>query len=317
VVSVIVACTRPHLVPGIADALAAQDPDGACELLVGGDVEPLRNHGFPVPTSLVEADPRDLHGIRRSLVGVADGHVLAFLDDDACPSPGWLAAAVSCGAGGEICTGPETPTRSSPGAVLAHRVASSWIAEGYRGHVETADRPLRWHEVPFCNLVLPRGLLEEVGLPESGLDWDVDDFDLCRRAASRGIGFRNLAALRIAHDRYPDRLGDWFGRKWRERRRTGEKLVAHPRIYLRLPGVVAAAVAPALLGAGLFATRRRPRVRLVALAGYLLAVLVASLRQGCRGRDVLRFAGAVIGLHLTTVAAVQVGIVDGVRRAGR
>jgi GT2 family glycosyltransferase len=180
--------------------------------------------------------------------------------------------------------------------VLAHRVASSWIAEGYRGHVETSDRPLRWYEVPFCNLVVPRRLLDEVGMPESGLDWDVDDFDLCRRAGARGIGFRNVAALRITHDRYPDRIGEWLGRKWRERRRTGEKLVTYPDTYLRLPGVVVAAAAPWLLGA---------------------AVLSAALREGYRGRDALRFSGAVVGLHLTTATAVQVGVVDGLRRAGR
>lgn len=310
-VSVLVACSRPALVPAIAAALATQDADVRCELVVAGDVATLSSTSFPVTTTLVPWDPADLHGARRRLVEVARGRVLAFLDDDARPEPGWLAAAATHPGGREIWTGPEVPVRTSPAAVLAFRVASSRMAEGYRGHVTTADRPVHWSEVPFCNLVADRDLLRSVGMPDPTLAWDVDDFDLCRRASLGGAAFRNVADLRIAHDRYPDTIGSWLARKWRERRRTGRKLVEYPELYLRLPGVVLGAVLPWVTAVLLIRSRGRVRVVGSLGAAYLLAATVAGRRQGCRGAELPAFVATMAALHVTTAVAIQVGLVDG------
>jgi hypothetical protein len=310
-VSVLVACSRPALVPAIAAALAAQDVDDRCELVVAGDIASLTSEPFPVTTTLVPWDPVDLHGARRRLVEVARGRVLAFLDDDARPEPGWLPAASTHPGGREVWTGPEVPVRDSPAAVLAFRVASSRMAEGYRGHVTVGDREAHWSEVPFCNLVADGAFLRAVGMPERGLAWDVDDFDLCRRAAAAGAVFRNVADLRIAHDRYPDSVRAWLGRKWRERRRTGQKLVAYPGLYLRLPGVVVGAVAPWVALGLLGRSRRRSRIVGSVAGAYLTAAAVAGRRQGCRGADLPAFVAAMAALHVTTVVAIQVGLLDG------
>lgn len=147
-VSVIVPCTRPNLIEGIARALAAQAGGVGCELLVAGDVSDLDATGWGIPTRLIPCP--DLHPNRRRGLGPerSVAPVIAFIDDDAIPEPGWLDAAAGMGPGAmEIWTGPETPTRRSPGAVLAHSVASSLFAEGTRAHVDPLDHVVRWTDV--------------------------------------------------------------------------------------------------------------------------------------------------------------------------
>ncbi len=310
-VSVVVACTRPELIEGIARALAAESPV-ACELLVGGDVVGIEAPDLGVPTKVVPLDPRFLHRNRRLLVDHAGAPVVAFLDDDAVPLPGWLTTAATLPASSsEIWTGPERPTRTSAGATLAREVATSVLAEGHVAHVAARGRWVRWSEVPFCNLVVGRQFLDLVGLPDETLPWDLDDFDLCRRAARAGATFRSLPQLAIAHDRYPDRVAEWLGRKERERRRTGEKLVRYPDLYLRVPSVVAAASLPWAVAGGIAAARRRRVVSGVLVAVYLSVVTVESHRDGRHGRHALRFAAALVGLHTVSVASVQVGVLKG------
>lgn len=311
-VSVVVACTRPERIEGIARALAT-DVDVSCELLVAGSVDGLDPAGWPVPTTLVPCDERHPNVRRRLALEQATGAVVAFVDDDAVPQQGWLRAAADLPAeSNEIWTGPEVPVGTSAAALLAHAVGISPLAEGTRAHVAQGDHPLQWFEVPFCNLVVSRRFLDELPPLPVDVAWDVDDFVVCRGAAARGATFRNRPGLVVAHDRYPDRLVHWLRRKGAERRRTGEKLVRYPELYLELPGAVVAAAAPwaglALLG--LLGRRRRAALRLGALL-YLGAAAGEALRTGRRGAEVASFAAGLAGLHVVSVVAMQRGLLEG------
>ncbi len=309
-VSVVVACTRPELIEGIARALASE-PQVACELLVGGDVAGVDAEELGVTTTLLPLEPRSLNRNRRLLVDSAGAPVIAFLDDDAVPLPGWLATAATLPVlSSEIWTGPEWPTRTSAGATLAREVATSVLAEGHVAHVAGRDRSVRWSEVPFCNLVVGRQFLDLVGLPDETLPWDLDDFDLCRRAARAGATFRSLPQLAIAHDRYPDRVAAWLVRKGRERRRTGEKLVRYPGLYLRVPSVLAAVALPWACATLALVTprRRRRQVGGAMAAAYASAVAVESCRGSRRGSQALAFGLAMIGLHVVSVVSLQLGL---------
>lgn len=320
-VSVIVACTRPERIAGLAQALAVGAGDVACELLVAGDVSALDAQGWPVPTTLIACAVRHPNHRRQLALERAVAPVVAFLDDDAVPLPGWLAAAAELPPHGhEVWTGPEEAPRRSAGAQLARAVAATPLAEGTRAHVATEPGDLQWFEVPFCNLVTTRALLDELGPLRADQAWDIDDFVMCRAAAGRGARFRNRPALAIAHDRYPDRPADWLRKKAAERRRTGQKLIRYPGIYGRLPGAVAAAALP-WAGIAVLAAlgSRRGRVLRAAGVAYLVAVAAEGLRTGQRGRALGRFAAGVSALHVVSVSAMQLGIVEGVvgRAAGR
>lgn len=319
-VSVIVACTRPERIAGLAASLAA-DGSVPCELVVVGDVGALPAAGWPVPTTLIRCDDRHPNRRRSQGIAVASAPVLAFLDDDAVARPGWLTASSALSASAlEVWTGPEQPVRATPGARRAWRVSTNVLAEGSRAHIETRDRPVQWYEVPFCNLVTTRRVLDLAGLPDPQVPWDVDDFEWCRRAAGRGATFRNRADLEIEHDRYPDRFSGWLLRKGVERRRTGEKLVHHPAIYLRVPSVVAGAAAPWLLLAGRALPRalRRPAL-VVGAATYVGAVAVSCARDGDREPDARAVGDAVglVALHAVSVSAMQVGLLRALARRAR
>ncbi len=313
-VSVLVPCTRPERITAIADALAGAASRVSCELLVAGRVEGLQADSFAVPTTLIACDTSQLNRMRQLLAHRARGPVLAFLDDDAVPGLEWLDVAASLPHDStEIWTGPEEPTRHAPGARLAAEVASSIFAEGYRGHTDVGDRPVRWYEAPFCNLIASRSLVDLVGLPEATLPWDLDDFDLCYRAAASGATFRSRRALAISHDRYPDTMVEWLRHKARERRRTGYKLIRYPTMYVQIPSVVAAVAAPWAGLAGLaVAGRRRRRTFLAAIAVYGALVSVEAHRKQRRGGSALRFGFGLTGLHVTSTCALQVGAAEGV-----
>lgn len=320
-VAVVVACTRPGRIAAIAEVLGAE-ADVACELVVAGDVADLPADGWAVPTTLVPVAERHPNHRRRAALEASTAPVVAFLDDDAVPAPGWLREAASLPDDATfVWTGPEVPTRTTPGAELAWSVASSLLAEGSRAHVERDGRSVRWYEAPFCNLVTSRRLLERVGPPALDIAWDTDDFDWCAAAAAGGATFHNRPALGIAHDRYPDDLTDWLARKAAERRRTGEKLVRYPGLYLRVPGVVVGAAAPwvaVALVAAVGRGRRRGAV-VAGLAAYGAAVALETIRTGRRGLDAVAFAGGLAGLHVASAAGISVGVVDGVaaRATGR
>ena len=313
-VSVLVACTRPELIEGILQALLSEADSASCELVVGGAVGGLCLSPTHLPVTLIECDPKQLNQTRLLMAERARGSVLAFLDDDAVPLPGWLAVAASLPADStEIWTGPEIPTRSSPGAVLASQVGASILAEGYWGHIGVGDHPVRWYEVPFCNLVLRSELLDHVGLPDAKMVWDLDDFDFCRRAAAQGAGFRTRQGLSIRHDRYPDRISDWFIRKARDRYRTGSKLVRYPALYLKIPSVVVAAGLP-WVGLVVLGVARRRQWQVVGIFGgaYFLAVAVEATSKERKGCSAGKFAAGLIALHVTSTAALQAGLAVGV-----
>lgn len=317
-VSVVVACTEPSRIRAIAEALATGTAN-ACELVVAGDVRGLPDDGWPVPTTLIPCD--DPHpNLRRSLaVAASTAPIVAFLDDDAVPRPGWLDVACSMAVDTrEVWTGPEEPTRTTAGARFAAEVAASVVAEGTRAHVHLRHRTVRWFEAPFCNLVTSRSFLDEVGMPATDIAWDLDDFVWCRRAAGRGAVFRNRPDLRIGHDRYPDGFAGWLRRKAVERRRTGHKLVLYPDLYLRIPAVVLAAAAPVVAVATLGApapTRRR--IRATATVAYAMTLTVESHRAGRRGVAAIRFAAGLVGLHVVSVGAMATGVAHGLWNQAR
>lgn len=236
---------------------------------------------------------------------------MAFLDDDAVPAPGWLEAALAVDPTGPVVvTGPEVPVRRSPAARLAHSVCSSVVAEGTRAHTATGATSVAWHEVPFCNCVVPRALIDAVGPPSETVPWDADDFEWFHRMREVAA-FRSDPSLLVAHDRYPDRIVEFLAGRWRLRQRAGEKLVELPELYRAVPATALAGAVPwagvvALLAAG---RRRRGLVGAVLLAyALVLATTVPGAARRVGWRSVPGHVGTTVALHVASVGGVQVGL---------
>lgn len=94
---VIPTCDRPELLDAALRSVAAQQVDGGVEAIVVNDggvsVAPvLRTQADALPVKLIELGRRCGPAVARNIgIGHADGHYIAFLDDDDLFMPGHLA----------------------------------------------------------------------------------------------------------------------------------------------------------------------------------------------------------------------------------
>ncbi len=129
-----------------------------------------------IPTGPVGPSAKRDRGSRE-----ARGRILAFLDDDAYPAPGWLAAAVAALAPEDVAAvgGPAvTPPGDGEREQASGLVYSSRLAGGPYGYRYRPRAPRDVDDYPTCNLVIKREALERVG----GFDtcyWPGEDTVVC------------------------------------------------------------------------------------------------------------------------------------------
>jgi len=289
--------------------IATQADAGSVLVVVVGNVD-----GIVVPDKLqtILVPLAELHtNVRRdAALQRLSTPLVALLDDDTVPQPGWLAAALAVDPVAQIIvTGPEHAFLEHPTAQLIEAVSSSILTEGSLAHRVETRRPVGWTDVPFSNVVLPRLVIETAGGLALDQPADVDDLEFMLRAR-RVATFLNDPELVVVHDRYPPRISDLLHYRWRVRRRVGEKLVTHPWLYGRIPPAVVVATAPTagLLTLHLLGWRRGMSLGAVVYGAVLAAQAAIGIRL-VGARRTPAFVGLTIALHATNIAAVQVGIV--------
>lgn len=263
---------RLPLLTRLLDALGAQEgvdfelivvddcsTDGTWELLGRRCHEDrtreLRMVRLRTPVNSGPATARNL-GWRR-----ARADLVAFIDDDCVPEPGWLAALASAAEGADIVQGSTLPLAEQaagrgPFAVFV------WIDRDY-GRYET------------CNIAYRRSRLEELGgFDESfgtvgGAPVWGEDVDLGWRAREAGAGFAFVPAARVSCEVHPS---DYLAYLGQIRRHGGlvRNVARHPGLRRYYP-------------AGVFLQVSHP-LSLLVLAGLMvLAAGPASARRAGLG----------------------------------
>ena len=155
-----------------------------CEILLIPD----HDDGTKVEGARIIASwPIAAPGEKRDLaVSLAEGEIVAFLDDDAFPAAGWLSAALPHFDDDNVAAvgGPAvTPVSNSP-----RQRASGWVLATFMGSARSTYRyrPGKRRDVddlPSVNLFVRRSDFDAVGGFECGY-WPGEDTELCRKLGS-------------------------------------------------------------------------------------------------------------------------------------
>ena len=253
-----------------------------------------------IPTGKVLPSEKRNRGIRE-----ARGEIVAFLDDDARPLPGWLAHALphfsdpAVGAvGGPAVTPPEDPFE----AKMSGRVYENPLVSGgaRRRYVPTAVQDE--DDLPSCNLLVRADLLREIGGFNSD-NWPGEDTVLCLEIVHRrGRRIVYDPGAAAAHHRRP-LFGPHLRQVSRYARHRGHFSRKFPETSRRfayfVPSLLLLGTAGTALCAALSPLGRLP-ASLAAFGGGVLAfyaLAVAAAAFSCNLRAWAWTAAGVVATH--------------------
>jgi GT2 family glycosyltransferase len=290
-----------------------------------------RSYGAQV----VSTPNQGLSAARNVGLRAATGSIVAYIDDDAYPDPGWLAFLVRafqeggyCGVGGPNLLPPED-------GPIAECVGN---APGGPCHVLLSDREAE--HIPGCNMAFERRWLERVGGFDPVFRAAGDDVDLCWRLQEAGgrLGFHPAAV--VWHHRRSSLRRYWkqqvgygkaealLARKWPQKYNSAAHIPWSGRIYgrgLTLPLLARAArVYQGVFGSAPFQSLYQPAPgRLLSLTllpeWYLLVAFLAALGALSTAWPPLRIALPLGALAAAAVVlqAIRSGARARLRRDGR
>jgi GT2 family glycosyltransferase len=237
---------------------------------------------------------------------------LAFLDDDACAAPDWLARAAEASKRAKLFGGRDL---SPPGAPLSERIsdlllATPWIGSRVAAH-ERGPRsgPIRRpSDLALCNLFVSRTLFDSLGGFDEDLGYIGEDTDFVARAIAAGEIPELDPQIVVFHDRRKFPSG-FLRQRWRYRWKTGRLLVLKPS---SLPKALIYAFLLAGLAAGVSAVLLGGRFLAVAAGVYALATWALSYSIWRRDPVLFPIVPPAFAVHhanywIATVAGILAG----------
>jgi glycosyltransferase involved in cell wall biosynthesis len=229
----VVVCThnRGSLLGESIEALLAQKfPEEDFEILV---VDNASTDSTPsVLEELVRRHPRRVRAVREPILGhsssrnrgvlASRGRVVAYTDDDARASPGWLAALV------EACSRPDVWCAGGPVRPLVKGTFPEWLTPAFYPYLALFDKgdaevDLAYNEYPRgVNIAFPREAFRAVGLFSTAFGrrgkrslLSYDEIELSYRIASLGKRILYIPAAEAFHLIDAERLTpNWFLRRF-------------------------------------------------------------------------------------------------------
>jgi len=310
VVSVIIPVKR---IGGLLDAclrhLAAQTYRDFDVFVVPDDAATLGDDGVRVIASGPVLPNRKRH--IAATAGAAE--IVAFIDDDAYPDPGWLAAALPhfadpavVAVGGPGVTPPSaTAGQRASGAIFASRLVTAGTRERYVAGVRRDVEGL-----PSCNLLMRRDVF--VRCAAASLDrWPGEDILTCVEATREGGRIVYEPAALVYHHRR-ELFGPHLTQVWRYGLFRGSFLRRERPSWSSGAYAVPAAFVLAHLPLAALGARRRTRgAALAAVAGYAALVAIEAVREGRAARA--NGWAVAAGIYLTHLAYGAGSIVGFVR----
>jgi GT2 family glycosyltransferase len=253
-ISVVIASDRvgPDLDACLA-SLAGQEGAPPFEVLVVSAEEPGRRDDLLV--GWVRMEERNPGARRNRGSDFAAGRLLAFLDDDARATPGWLRRASETAGRTPLFGGIDVvPEGSSYAERLADLlVATPVIGSAVPAHERTPRPGPRPSDLALCNLFVERELRDRLEGFDETLGYIGEDTDFVHRAMKAGI-VPELDPGLVVHHRRRAFPGPFLAQRWRYRVKSGRRVVERPDgaplglIAAFLGGSAAAVAGTMLLG---------------------------------------------------------------------
>ena len=235
---------RPAQLARCLSALAAQtSPHERFEVIVvddGGELDPelvLGPHRASLPIELIRQLPAGPAVARNRGAETAATGLIAFIDDDAVPSSGWVETLLRAHE--------ESPDRALGGPIVALDPSSAYsrATQAIADSARAAQTPGGPRFLSACNLALPADRLRELGGFDGAFHVS-EDRELCDRWLERGWGIRFVPEAIVWHE-HPVSLTEF----WRRHLHYGRGAFAYHRRRAKR----------GLLGEGLQASRRTLR----------------------------------------------------------
>lgn len=311
--SVVIACSRPGKLLICLEGFCWQESSYEFEVIAVGDV-PVESGDYPFPCKFIPTDNPHVNARRNRGINEALADHIALMDDDCVPMENWVNEAVqSSTLNYAVVSGREIPYLDNAFSQITHAVLSSPIGEMTSAHVNRRAETVKWYEVAFCNCIIPKKLFQIYGLSEA-IPWDMDDFHFCNSVKNEAV-FVNNPNLVVKHDRYPSNMSELIQYKWKLRVRTGEKIVSHPGIYLKIPAVIASSLLIPLLIIAFSSIGTSHFLLLAAFIAYFLLLLTIGYQSGRKfGFIGILYSISVLAcVHGITAIAIQYGIFRGLQ----
>ena len=278
-----------------------------------------RSHGARV---VRHEHNRGLAAARNSGVLAAGAPLVAFLDDDCVPEPGWAAAL--CGAYERDVVGVGGPVLPSgpPGFMARHierhnplvpleleLVRSEalpyrvWLYLRRQWRTDAPGGRRRVHALVGANMSFRRQALLDVGLFDPNFTFGAEELDLCLRLGGQRLVIE--PAARVVHEFAPS-LGDSL-------RRSRAYGLGSARLWRKWPSLRPTVYPFPLVVGGLLAIAPRAPRALVAAMALPHLMFPAGLRQALGERDPEPLLDPYV--QLAWEAADSVGFVEGVWRS--
>lgn len=299
--SIIVLLDRNQPEPCLASLLGQTGP--AFEIIA------VVNPGASLPAhpnlrSLPEAD-RNPARRRNRAAALAQGNVLAFLDDNAAAPADWLATADRllqknpdlAGLGGPNLPPPDSPWREWLSEVI---LSTPYLGSGnptYRA--DGSARTARPGDLHLCNFFVRRDCFLQLGGFNEGLGYGAEDSEFLYLGQRRqGCGFGFFPELWVTHRRRP--FGpSYLGQRFRLRRQNGKLLWVYPDMYKNNPSLRAGLLLVPLAAVSVWLA---PVLLVPWAVLYLAAVWALSWKRAAERPWVLPLVPPAFFIHHLTYA---------------
>lgn len=266
---------------------------------------------FPLPAKSHPSFKRNF-GVNKS-----QWEILCFLDDDTQVPTDWLEkiSEITDKNPEIIISGPNLDKRKEFKYRIANALQKNFLTEGLISHSSFTQKYIfsDHHNMPLCNLVIPRKIYERINGFNEIADYFMDDVEFCYIASKLKYQLRLYPQLEIQHNLRPLFL-PYFKYKFRTRYKIGNNFILFPECYYQAKQIWLIGISylfllflPYLIKLNFFW-----ETITIFLGIYFLVILISTIKHFQRPWEgIIVFSGTIL-VHLLSWLGFTIGLIKSI-----